>query len=247
MNTSPVSDKLIEKIQKLLALAEGNNDSQAQAEAAMAKAIELATEHNIELAQVRLHGKVEEEAFEKQSVEMGNRLPITHDLVASILVKFFEVNMVTTGGRSYGRYIYFIGQKTKIEFAKFVHKYLTDTFMNLWRSYYARNPHLTVKAARQSYLLGLYQGLYGKLKAAKAAAESTLQGDVKASYGLMVVSDEQKRKDAMNGFFSKLKDSKGKDYSDIDSRVRADGYEEGQKISVGDQLNNGPKTAGNIA
>ena len=128
-----MNDKIIDRLTKLLALA-GNNPSQAEANAAMAKAQAVAIEHGIDLA---LIGKVDDNSeITLDEMRFGQRLPTVNNYVSDILVKFFNVKIILSGSRDTGRKLIFGGKGSDIETAKYIYTWLAETMVRCWHRYY---------------------------------------------------------------------------------------------------------------
>lgn len=223
------NEKILVKLEKLIALSGSANEHEASL--AMEKAIELATLHNIELSRVSSNHSSNQ--IEKEEMETNKaRLPITQRFVSNIIKKYFEVEIITGGNRSTGRKIYFVGKKDKIEFAKFLNEYLTNTFFNLWYKFYEKNPQVTVKTARESYFCGLWQGLSKKLKDMQEATESTITSDLQANYSLMLVNSSEMLKQAITKFFPDVVYKTGKSVNNYNAVVANKGYSDGQRINI---------------
>ncbi len=238
--SSPMNEnKILTKLEKLLALSDSPN--QHEAEAAMEKAIQLATQNNIDLSRVSAQNRPKDQIENEELSANASRLPITHLFVADILKQFFSVRIVSGGGRISGRRLYFIGRKSDIENAKFLYGFLNTTFMRLWHGHYKKNPHLNLATARQGYLLGLWQGLTAKLKAAKAAAEQTLHTEERHGYQIMIVDHEKALQNAITNFFPDAKTIKSKTRRDVDDDSLKAGYRDGGNINLQRGLTNEEK------
>ena len=157
--------KLIDRLKKLLALA-GNNPSQSEAEAALSKAQAIAIEHGIDLAMI---GETEnEEEIVRDEMEFGQRLPTVNNYVTNVLIKFFNVRIITSGSRYGGRKLIFVGKQSDINTAKYVYNWLSDTMVRCWHSYHKANKHTVNISHKQSYLFGFYNGLINKLEIGRA-------------------------------------------------------------------------------
>jgi hypothetical protein len=191
--------KILAKLEKLISLSGSNNEHEANL--AMETAIRIATEHSIELSQLSQSSGEKEESFlkEEASDEKSARLPITHKFISPLLQKYFQVNVVTSGNRAFGRKVWFIGKKENIDFAKFLNSYLENTFYKLWHEFYRVNP--SQKKARETFFYGLYTGLDEKIESVKNSIVSNLSENIKTSYSLMILSDEEKMKNAVASFF----------------------------------------------
>jgi hypothetical protein len=131
-----MNDALIQKLKKLLALA-GNNPSQQEAEAALSKAQALAIENGIDLALIG--SNEQEENVTREDMEFGKRLPTVNNYITNVLTKFFNVRIITSGGRYGVRKLIFIGKQSDINTAKYVYTWLSDTMVNCWHNYYKSN------------------------------------------------------------------------------------------------------------
>jgi len=226
MNTE--REKILQKLEKLVALA--GSDNEHEANLAMETAIRIATENNIELSQLSRDSRPKDKIEKEETGKGEARLPVTHRFTTDIIQKYFNVSVVTGGNRDTGRKLWFIGKKEDIDFAKFLNSYLENTFFRLWYAYYKRNPH--EKNARESYFLGLWQGLTAKLKETKAKIEQTLADNIKQGYSLMLVDNKAALDNAMTVFFPKLIHTKGKATQIKSNNALADGYANGKEINI---------------
>jgi hypothetical protein len=226
-------NKLMDKIEKLLALS--GSDNIHEANLAMERAMKIAVENNIELSEVV--SKPTNNDIVKDMWHTGNaRLSITQNYVTDIIAKFFDVSIISGGNRKEGRCLFFIGKKDKIEFAKYLNSYLNTTFSNLWQNYYDRNR--VSLDSRKSFFNGIWSGLKKVLTEVKASAEATMLADQKGKYELMVMSELALREQALTTMFHKVTHKKGKSIT-LDRNVWQDGFEKGGKISIHSGLTNG--------
>ena len=227
--------KLVDKIGKLLALA-GNNDSAAQAEAALAKAQELAIANGIDLSKISkdTNARKQEAEIVCEYMRFGARLPTVSDYVRGILVKFFKVKILLYGNREKGRGILFVGRRQDVETAKYIYNWLSDKMVACWHSYYTANACKGVKLAqKQSYLYGFYSGLMNKLASNQTEVESNLlpDADSRNQYALAVVNNEQ----AIDAHIQKTIGEVGRKPAkniNIDGQSHAAGYREGERCNI---------------
>jgi hypothetical protein len=241
-DTTTPREKILAKLEKLVALA--GSSEQAEANSAMETAIRIATENNIELSHLSRESRPKNEMKKEEVGKGAARLPVTHLFITDILKNFFEISVITGGNRDQGRKVWFIGKQENIDFAKFLYSYLENTFFRLWYNYYAKNPH--AKNARESYFLGLWQGLTAKLKEAKAKIEQALEAQVKTSYSLMLVDNKAALDNAITEFFPILRNTKGKSIAIKNSAALTDGIEKGKQINVHGGLMAGKPVSGFI-
>ena len=200
-----MNDKIIERLKKLLALA-GNNPSQAEAEAAMAKAQSVAIEHGIDLAMLGESQAESETEIIRDEMEFGQRLPTVNNYVANILIKFFNVKIITSGGRNNGRKLIFVGKRNDISTAKYIYTWLAETMVRCWHSYYHNTAGVQL-SYKQSYLLGFYNGLGAKLEMNRRSVEADkLKTDAdKSKYAVAVVNLQKKIQDFIDNEFDNLR------------------------------------------
>lgn len=227
-----MNDKIIDRLKKLMALA-GNNPSQSEAEAAMAKAQAVAIEHGIDLA---LIGSVEDEDVNqiiRDEMEFGKRLPTVNNYVCNILSQFFNVRLITSGGRTNGRRLIFVGKRDDINTAKYIYNWLSETMVRCWHNYYSKNSFTVQLSHKQSYLFGFYNGLKEKLTQNKLKVESDRlhsESD-RNKYALATVNVQQKMQEFIDNEFDNLSKCPTKKIS-IDTNSYANGITDGSNCNI---------------
>lgn len=160
-------DRLLDKIRKLLALAE--RAGPGEAEAAMAAVRRLMTRHKI--TEQQLDADPESDWIEAEQWERS-RTPFEMDAVAELLQEFFFVRIMTRVERGDGtsrRRTVLFGRRADVDIALYVGTFLLRAFRHLWSSYRRRTRCPTKHA--KSYYLGVYSGLSRKLRAENARAD----------------------------------------------------------------------------
>lgn len=182
MSNENVSEAIIRKIQKLLALAE--SDNKHEAEAAATKASELLLKYNLDMqtAQQNLD-------YTKEIVFEGARVTKETKWIEGILIDYFHIKIL----RHYDRRIrettvYFVGDKANVEVAKYVFEFLSRAYRSLWLEFKKQNNVATKYGA--TFYYGLTLGIVTKLKSQRAAVEQ--------ERGLVLVKDP-----ALQVFFNK--------------------------------------------
>lgn len=210
-----MTDKtILIKIQKLLSLA--NSDNEHEARAAAEKANALLIKHNLTMQQAK---DVSEE-YENTVLDMGKRVSIVAKYVNSIVLKHFFVELVRS--RQYGKTsLSVLGTKTNVEIAVYVHSYLTIQFESLWKAYKARTG--VDASAKQSYWMGLFRGLDTQLSAQRVA--------VQRETGLVVVKDMGLEKFKASQF-NRLTKSTKTNVNIKDGAALAAGREDGAKLRI---------------
>ncbi len=168
-----IDTRIIEKIKRLLALAESDNENEAKL--AMEKANELLLKYNLSSSQV-------ESSSDVQSITMDGEFqfaPMEYKFILSILEKHFFVKPVydrtdtgrftSAGHRIIMQNLMFIGTQVNIEIAIYVHSYLMVNFRSLWKSY--KKATGANESSRQSYYVGLYNGITEKLNGTRQKVE----------------------------------------------------------------------------
>lgn len=230
-----MNNTVLEKIKKLLALAT-RNTNQAEMESAMAKAIELATQHDIDLATVELAGQKVRREYIKENIPMGARLPVCGLYIRWILQKHFNVKVLVSGNRAYGRSMVLVGTDTDIDTAKFVYDFLSERFMSLWQGHHKRTG--CAVQSRDSYFLGMHAGLDDKLERQRKTTEETIAPEVAQSYGLMVVSKTEELTNAVSKFFPELRTAPKKRFNNCDSGAYYAGQAAGASLNIARGIGN---------
>jgi hypothetical protein len=156
-------DRIVERIAKLLALAE--SDNQHEAEAAMAAAQKLMLKHNLEsIAQVGR--KVGYEV--RHLGEPSGRVSEHERLLAMILGKYFFVEVIWVpvyrplDGKQ-GSVLEICGTRANVAMAEYVHAFLSRTATELW-SAHKRASGERSNRDRRTFLAGVMTGFADKLK-----------------------------------------------------------------------------------
>lgn len=216
--------KIVEKIAKLLSLA--NSENQHEAELAANKANELLIKHNLRAADVAVSD------YEKQSVIETTRMHKHYHFILIILKRHFFVDVVTSRQRQIEKtLVYLVGKPENVAIASYTFNFLVNTFERLWLKYKRENKaHITVK---ESYMSGLFRGLNEQLENNKKRVEK--------EEGLVVVGDK-KLQEAIDHLFSGVKSGKKVKSNIRCDRANSHGFQEGQKIKIsrGLQDSSGP-------
>jgi len=209
-----MDNKLVEKIQKLLALADSPNENEAKA--AMAKAQELMLKHNIDMRSVQDH---DSEYINELSETFKREYP-SMKFINSIIEKYFFVRVVKSNRRE-GKFFNYIGEKANVQTALHTVNFLKATFDRLWKEYKAETG--ATSASKQSYILGLFEGFCEKMDEQRAAAEQ--------KYDLVLV-DDPKATDKMNEIFPRLSRRASRGTTLRDAGARSAGNTAGRNINL---------------
>jgi hypothetical protein len=168
---APTGDenRVLERVAKLLALAESPNEHEAHA--AMAAAQRLMLKYNID----SVHTKGTQSYCFRHLGRPSGRVDESQRLLAGIISEFFFVQGIWVpvwrpleGKR--GSVFEVCGTHENVELAEYVHSYLTHTAEQLWKSY-KRAQGIRRNAERRTFLAGVMTGFRDKLKRERAAAE----------------------------------------------------------------------------
>jgi predicted SprT family Zn-dependent metalloprotease len=177
--------RILQRVARLLALAESPN--QHEAEAAAAQAQRLMLKHNLE--QTRSAAECHY-GFRHVGRPTG-RLTAADRLLAMILGKRFFVHVIwitvyrpLEGKR--GRVLELCGTPENLEIAAYAHQFLEQTAARLWREH-KRSAGLDSDADRRSYLAGVMSGFAAKLGGQERAQRAE---------GLVWISDP-----SLDGYF----------------------------------------------
>jgi len=209
-----MQEKIIEKIQKLLALSESSN--QHEAENALTKAQDLMVKYNIELSQVKNH----DSEYINETSEIFKREPLGSIYINDILDNFFFVKIVNSK-RDFGKYVNIVGEKQNVKNAIHARKYLFKMFKHLWDTYKKETGAST--KSRESFYYGLWEGFSEKMKQQREKTEQ--------EYGLVVVEDPNLN-EKLKELFQKLRKSNKKTVNVGDPDALESGKEAGKGLEI---------------
>jgi predicted SprT family Zn-dependent metalloprotease len=163
VETTPEQARVVEKIARLLALAESPN--QHEAEAAAAQAQRLMLKHNLDVNEgARTHGRAY--AFRHLGEPTG-RVSEAERILAMLLGMHFFVEVIwvpvyrpLAGKR--GSVLEVCGTSANLEIAEYVHQFLTHTAERLWVEH-KRARGIAGNRDRRTYLAGVMAGFAEKL------------------------------------------------------------------------------------
>ena len=231
-----MNNTIIEKISKLLRLAE-DNDSAGEREKALIHAQRLCAEHELSLAELDAEkwNKNVREEIKREDVELGKRQSVCQRFVNGILMQHFSVRLINSGSRYSGRSLVMIGKESDVEVAKYVQSFLNNEMMRLWQSYKRLNNAKTHE--RKSFLHGIYLGLGDKLKQAKSQFDTETKqqksAEVVSNLSLMRVSDKERVDSFVSKEFPRLhKASRRYTSSGHSANAQSAGYAYGKQISL---------------
>lgn len=176
------TEKIIEKIRKILELSR-NNPSQAEAEAAALKAQKLMAEYHINMKEVEAVESMEEIVEKSVYVGTGNKWK---NLLAEIVAKNFRCKYFLYGRSS----IVFYGYKEDTEVAAMTFDFLFQTGNKAATNCYQKERNHTIKSQgyfngsgiRNAFLIGYLEGIKESLEKQCTALIITIPNEVEESY-----------------------------------------------------------------
>jgi len=158
---------VLDRVAKLLALAESSNEHEAQA--AMAAAQRLMLKHNIESVTRR-----DRAAYAFRHVGQPTGRVNEHERILAVIIgdHFFVEAIWVPVWRSLdgkrGSVLEICGTLENVELAEYVHSFLLHTAERLWASY-KREQGIVANAERRTFLSGVMAGFRAKLERQKRA------------------------------------------------------------------------------
>jgi hypothetical protein len=156
------TNKLLERLKKLLALA--SSDNIHERELATLKANQLLLEHNLDLTKVQSN---EEEIVYVKRVLEATKKKAKHVAIYEILKTFF-VSPVFNHGRGIF-YLEVIGDKTSVELADYVAHFLNSELEIIWKETQRENPTLKGLSCKNSFFNGVAKGYIEKIQKQKSS------------------------------------------------------------------------------
>jgi len=225
MNTK-VTDEIVERIRKCLALAHGKNATQGEMEVAMAKAKEIAMRYSIDIGTVGVAGKDDNKpsmTTDRGDIKLRSKKPQKyHYWINAALQEIFGIKVV----RTWNAFIY-IGETVDVAICSELFPWLEDVFY----STYNTRANVTGKrdaAAKNGTYWGLYRGLVDTNKRAEAALSAT----DKQSWALVVVNKSALVEQRMKEEFPSLKEGRKSSLRKVDHSAYEAGYEKGKSINL---------------
>jgi predicted SprT family Zn-dependent metalloprotease len=180
--TNEEESRIIQRIARLMALAQSPNEHEAQA--AMNAAQKLMLKYNIENEATKKKAKPQY-SFMHLGKPTG-RVQESDRVLADILIRYFFVEAIWVPvyrpfEKKKGTVLEICGSLANLEMASYVHSFLTDTAERLWKEH-KRKQRITGDKDRRSFISGVMLGFRDKLKA---------QEKVNEEQGLIWLKDAQ--------------------------------------------------------
>jgi hypothetical protein len=157
-----MNEQVIEKLKKILRLADNEAATQGEIEAAMGRAKEIAMQHNIDLSMLDFSDpKAKASAIETDAatVEFGtSRESACHRFISLVIKKVFGVFIVRVNPGGHPAYC-FIGEKGDIAIAKEIFPWLESVFMKTLRAKVKIGQIRQCAGDRNGFYHGMAEGL----------------------------------------------------------------------------------------
>lgn len=216
---------ILDKIKKLLALADSQNPHEA--ELAMARAHGLMEKYELDL------GLQETEFHYTFLGPPRAQKPAVQQFVASVLGRFFHVRIVwiqsslVVNDKS-AWLMEASGTEANLEVAGYVYDFLTREVARLWRKHQIKNPFLKGKSPKRDYQIGVLRGLITKL-AEEQDVQSTGSELVLLKQARLQQFFDERHPDARAGSKMKYRNNS----------VFQAGFQEGQSLEINKGLKKG--------
>jgi len=228
------NEEILEKLAKILRLANNNAATPHEAEAAMARAKELAMKHQIDIAMVSLADPNEKKTYGveivKEDVKIrSQKFQLYHKYIWWTLQDVFGVRVIFFGRSRFC----FVGDATDVLICKELFPWLEDVFYSTY--YKARKAGIVEMTA--ACKRGIYAGLHRGIAAANKREEEKLNPKEAQCFALVVRTKDALIAKEMEG----VKEAKHREVG-IDGGAYAHGKKEGSKIKLG-QVGNSAQAA----
>ncbi len=226
-------EKILDKIQKLIALG-GNNPNEHEAARATEKARELLTEYNLTISDIEL-----KEIVKKNIVFDTMKFVSYKGWVAKIVADVFDCRVYLSRSREEkNSKVVFVGNVSDVEIAIYVYQYLLATIEKLLDAKVKSNrTSVHGKTIRHSYSLGIVSVLKNRLEDFYGK-EKAVQETVKNSFGLTGKEIMVIKNDAISKFMGDIKlKNASKTHVVKNNEAYRDGVIAGNKINLTHGIN----------
>ena len=196
------AQKMLRKIEKLMALGQSSNEAEAQA--ASRKANYLLNKYNLS----RLHTRGEDPDIKYLTIcHRKKRIESIQRAVLSVLRDYYYVNCLTS--QTYHaqddtvyKSIVLVGRKEALIVAEYVYHFLLDTGRTLWQNF--KNKHNAKRGDKLSFDMGFISGINHNHKLMFEDSDIKVRNDtslpVQATQALMAQNHEENQKEVSRLF-----------------------------------------------
>ena len=228
-----VDNKIIQKLQKLLALSASDNENEANL--AMSKAEELMREHNLSLADIAIDGSgadvdSAEVAGLTKSVQKWERM-----LGGCIANSFNGRSVYYRLGHGQGWKFTFVAGRTDLIIIVDLYERLRQTIRRMSKAYVEKNksPFISSRTQHNSYLFGVVDVVWDRL--IKVQSNSQTNHNLRNACGLtgteLVAVKQQAVDERFAVLFPRVK-SASRSRSQVDALAFQQGQSDGKNVSL---------------
>lgn len=239
-------EKVIDKIQKLLALA-GNNASQAQAEEAMKKAKELAVRHQLDISTLSAASPNKGMDVDKKGLVPDRIDPraIEYNYVATALINCFDARCIkhtrspSFGTFSEGREIefVFVAEKTDLVIINYCWTWLRSAYQKAFTQFLRKNNiHMRYWTLEKRH--AFYFGMTHGITEANKKAVQDLSASDKGKYAIVLADKQEEIAKYVKALFPNI-DNRGSVTFRVDPEQQSTlqaGYRAGMEIKLNNAL-----------
>ena len=224
-----IKDKILDKVKKLLALAESDNENEAAAAAGAAQRLLL--EHNLTISDV---SKVTQEdaTIEEKAVDVQGRLSAWRLSLCEGVATALGCRVLISKG--YGKTsLLIVGAPNDVCVAQVTYEYLIGVVDKLTR----QNARGWGRTYANSYRQGIVARLQERLRAQTKQNKEELKEKATEVGTALVLRKEQNLSDYMNKFKGTYRSGN----SSLDYGAYSSGYQDGEGVSLNQQLETSPQ------
>jgi hypothetical protein len=239
-----MNQEVIEKIRKILVLANNAGATEGEVQSAMAQAKKIAMRHQIDIATVDLEDK---STTTKAGIAVAkdNSVKIHckyerpyHRYIFNTLMEVFGVMIIPRSvvrNRSNREIVFvnIVGETTDVEICKVLIPWLEKVFPDTYKKFLA---HHGIEKPRAAFANGCYHGLMSGIIEANKVAEEELGGADAEVWAVAVVDKEKAVEDAVAEAFPNLITRKAK-RTGYSHGAAAYGHSKGKEINLGQVAN----------
>lgn len=236
MHTKP-TDELMEKLAKILRLANDKAAQPGEAEAAIAKAKELALRYNLDLASVSL----EDTSNGSNSIEVNRddvgirskRFQIYHNYIFLVFEKCFGIKtiLLTVWHNGWTSKVAMVGESSDVLICKMLLPWLEEQFYRTYHTYAKRNGLDPANRSNSAEKRGIYYGLYCGILAVNKQEEQKLSNEERGTMTMVLRRKEDIIQQRITEEFPNLK--KGRQCgTSMNQQAYVHGKQEGRKVKL---------------
>lgn len=222
--------KHIDKIKKLLRLSESSNDHEARA--ALAKALELANQHAVDLDDLR-RDQANQGGMVHRWVPLGVRISAETRMAYGIAQDFYHVETCTSRAR---KAIILVGREEAIEVAQYVVGFLVGACrrdLHLWEAHERKNKRKLTAGKRMGFKHGFMIGVRVTLTEAQEKAETN-----SIHLALVLADERNQRSSALGEIVGETRVIKRPKMRRNNTAINA-GYRNGRQLQINPAVKSG--------